>query len=504
MINNSVLNTPLFILEMANNHMGDVSHGIKIIRAYGEICRKFKSFNFAIKLQYRDLDSFIHPSAKGRDDIKYVKRFSETKLSNTDFGVLVMESRKTGFLAMATPFDEKSVDLIVAQNLDMIKIASCSFTDWPLLECIALTKKPIIASTAGSTVEQLDSVISFLQHRKKEFAILHCVGEYPTSTANMHLGQIEFLKKRYPNVRIGFSTHEDPENLDVIKIAISKGAGIFEKHVGVASGNYKLNAYSTNPEQFKKWLHAAETSYTLCGTSEDRLPLNLTEIESLRSLQRGVFAKKQIKIGESITRQDVFFAFPPNQFQFKANDWSKYSSFVATQFIDIEEAISPSNTNCINTSTKVLEIAGKVKALLDESKITIPGGADLEISHHYGIDKFDQIGLTMITVVNREYCKKLLISLPGQFHPEQYHKKKEETFHVLHGQVKIILDGVESTLTPGTVLTIKPGVRHAFSTDTGSIIEEISSTHFVNDSYYTDELIIKNVDRKTRLTYWMG
>ena len=39
-----------FIFEMANNHMGDVSHGIRIINELKEATRGF-NFKFAIKLQ---------------------------------------------------------------------------------------------------------------------------------------------------------------------------------------------------------------------------------------------------------------------------------------------------------------------------------------------------------------------------------------------------------------------------------------------------------------------
>jgi len=109
----------------------------------------------------------------------------------------------------------------------------------------------------------------------------------------------------------------------------------------------------------------------------------------------------------------------------------------------------------------------------------------------------------MITVVNREYCKKLIITLPGQSHPEQYHEQKEETFLVLHGDVDLKLDGVSRELKRGDVVTIMPGVRHEFSTKNGCVIEEVSSTHYVNDSYYTDESISQNKNRKTFITHWM-
>jgi hypothetical protein len=157
---------PLFILEMANNHMGDVEHGLALIRAMRDATAGFAEFRFAFKLQYRDLETFIHPSARGRSDLKYVKRFEETRLTREDFQRLVDEMRRCGFIPMCTPFDEPSVDLIERQEIDIIKIASVSVTDWPLLERIAQTNKPIVASTAGASLEEIDSVVSFFVRRR--------------------------------------------------------------------------------------------------------------------------------------------------------------------------------------------------------------------------------------------------------------------------------------------------------------------------------------------------
>lgn len=494
----------LFVLEMANNHMGDISHGLEVIRQFGKVCREFPEFNFAFKLQYRDLDTFIHPAMRGRDDVKYVKRFSETRLSREDFDRLVAEMRANGFLTMSTPFDEASVSIIEDQQLDIIKIASCSFTDWPLLERVAASTRPVIASTAGASLEDIDRVVSFLAHRNKDFAILHCVGEYPTADEKMHVSQIDFLKARYPGVRVGFSTHENPANTDIVKLAVAKGAQIFEKHVGVPTEKYPLNAYSASPEQVRNWLDAARYAKTVCGVGETRLPPNKAEIASLLSLRRGVFAKRDIRAGENLGGGDVYFAFPPEEGQFTASDWSKYANFVVQQPIAKDAAVSAANTRRIDVRSKVLEAAQQVKALLEKSRITVPGGVDLELSHHYGIDRFNEVGLTLITVVNRGYCKKLLVSLPNQFHPEQYHNQKEETFHILYGTVDITLDGSTSSYGPGDVVNIEPGVRHAFVSPSGCVIEEISSTHFVNDSFYTDESINGNKSRKTLLTYWMN
>ena len=493
----------LVTFEMANNHMGDLAHGLRVIREFAALSREFPEFSFAMKFQYRDLDTFIHPAMRGRDDVKYIKRFSETRLSREQFDALVAETRSQGLLTMSTPFDEASVDLIEEQGLDIIKVASCSFGDWPLIERIARSGRPIIASTAGARVETLDNMVSFLRHRDKEFAILHCVAEYPAPDEHMQLGQIDFLRQRYPGLRVGFSTHEHPDHADLVALAVAKGADIFEKHVAVATPEYPANGYSATPEQARRWLASARRAFAICGEPAQRAPVNQAEQDSLRSLRRGVFARRAIQPGEAVGDADVYFAFPPEPGQVTANEWSKYSRFVAREAIAVDAAVSTANTDHSDRRAQVLDIAGRVRDLLLRSRITVPGGVELEISHHYGLDSFDEVGLTMFTIVNRGYCKKLLVSLPGQRHPEQMHRQKEETFHVLFGDVELTLDGQLRHCKEGDVIHIEPGVKHAFTSRGGAVIEEISSTHFADDSFYTDESINRNRDRKTRLMYWL-
>lgn len=493
---------PLFILEMANNHMGDPAHGVALIRAFAEVCKAFP-FQFAFKLQYRDLDTFIHPAMQGRDDLKYIKRFNETRLSREQFDALVAEIRANGFLCLSTPFDEVSVGVIEEQGLDAIKIASCSMSDWPLLERVVQTNRPLIVSTAGASLEEVDRLVSFLTHRNKNFAILHCVGEYPTPDAHLHLSQIDFLQRRYPGVRVGFSTHEDPDSTDIVQMALAKGARVFEKHVGLPTEQYPLNAYSASPEQVGRWLTAAQRALLLCGEGAQRQPESPGERASLRSLQRGVFTRRAIAAGEIVRVEDVYFAFPPQDGQYTASDWSKYVIFIAQADIVADAALTPNNAVLRDMRAKVWEIVQRVRTQLAASHVVVPARVDLEISHHYGLERFDDVGMAMLTVVNRSYCKKLLMLLPGQSHPEQYHQQKEETFHILHGEMILKLNDVERLCGPGDVVTVEPGARHAFYSAGGVIIEELSSTHYSKDSFYTDEAISANRDRKTLLSYWM-
>jgi len=493
----------LFIFEMANNHMGDIDHGLKLIREFAEVKNQYGEFDFAIKFQFRNIDTFIHPDYRDRMDLKYVKRFSETRLSSEQFLQLKQEAEDLGFIPICTGFDEDSIDLIEEMNFPIIKIASCSFTDWPLLNRVADTNIPIIASTAGASIEDIDNVVAFFTHRNKDLTIMHCVGEYPTKTTNLQLSQINLLKNRYPNVRIGYSTHEDPGDPNIIPLAISKGAEVFEKHVAVVTDEYPRNAYSSTPEEVRLWLEAARAATQICGATTGRPPASEKELSDLRRFKRGAFAKRNIKKGETISRSDIFYAFPCQDKQVLANDMSKYTQFIARRDFGVNDAVWSTDVEQNNLREGIYKIVQDVKSFLAKSNVVFPGEADLEISHHYGIENFYEVGITMITVVNREYCKKLIITLPGQAHPEQYHKKKEETFVILYGTVDLTLDGETRRLSKGDVVTIEPGVRHKFSTSEGCVIEEVSSTHYTSDSYYTDEKISQNKNRKTFITHWI-
>jgi len=496
----------LFIFEFANNHMGDINHGLRMVKEFGEVAKQYTEFQFAVKFQFRDIETFIHPDFKERKDLKYVKRFSETKLTMDEFKTLKKAATKAGFKTLCTGFDETSVGRIEEMGFDYIKVASCSFTDWPLLNKVVESKLPIIASTAGSSLSDIDNVVSFFKNRNKDLAIMHCVGEYPTLEENLQINQINFLKNRYQDLPIGFSTHEHPDNNDAVFIATAKGACLFEKHVAVVTDEYPKNAYSATPEQVGGWLSSARRAYKMCGKEKGRHDNSEREISDLRRFKRGVFAKRFIAEGEVIDRTNVFYAWPPQDGQILANEMSKYTHYIAKKSFDVNEAVYNSSDSAekVETRGKIWDIVQDVKSFLAKSGVVYPGQAKLEISHHYGIDKFYDFGITMITVVNREYCKKLIITLPGQSHPEQYHEQKEETFLVLHGDVDLKLDGISKELKRGDVVTIMPGVRHEFSTKNGCVIEEVSSTHYTNDSYYTDEKIAQNKNRKTFITHWMG
>ena len=72
----------LFVLEMTNNHLGDIDRGIQIIREHSAIVQEF-DVRAAIKLQFRDLSSFVHKDFVQNLDNRYISRIMDTKLFST-------------------------------------------------------------------------------------------------------------------------------------------------------------------------------------------------------------------------------------------------------------------------------------------------------------------------------------------------------------------------------------------------------------------------------------
>ncbi|MDM8553184.1 N-acetylneuraminate synthase family protein [Desulfococcaceae bacterium HSG7] len=490
----------LIIFEMANNHQGDVKHGMRIIDEMSKISRRYK-IKGAVKLQYRNLDSFIHRDFVDRKDVKHIPRFLETRLSWEDFHSLVMATKENGMMSVVTPFDEHSVEKALDHGVDILKIASCSCMDWPLLNVVAKSNKPVICSTGGCAIQDIDKIVSFFEHRGvSDLALLHCIGIYPTKDKDQQLHFMKRMMLRYPDQIIGYSGHENPSNLGVARAAVAIGAKILERHVGVPNEKINLNAYSMNPGECNAWVEEIVRTRELCKMPNGEKHVSEDELSSLNSLSRGVYSKADIKKGDKISSDKVFFAMPCQKDQTPTKEYLEIMK--ASKDYVAGEPIMESRE--YNPYQRVRSVVHEAKGLLREARISIGQEYEVELSHHYGMDSFRRFGATIVNFFNREYCKKLIVLLQGQKHPSHAHSKKEETFQVLYGVMELVLDGEKENMYPGDVQLIRRGQYHSFSTKTGCVFEEISTTYYKGDSIYEDKKIqqLDPIGRKTVIESW--
>lgn len=314
----------LFVLELANNHWGDLDRGKKIVRDFAKVVRN-NNIKAAIKLQFRDVDNFIHKDFKnegnGTDLLelpkrsRYIQKTSKTKLTYDEFKELIDYIKKHNCIPMSTPFDEKSVEWCEKMDLPIIKVASSDINDWLLLRQIAKTKKPVILSTGGANDKQIDDVIRFFTNRNIPIAINHCVSKYPSEDHELELDQIDYLKNKYPDLTIGLSTHEYHDWHSSMYISYAKGARTWERHIDIpypkGHEQKEVSKYCSLPEQVDEWFKAFNKATVMCGTSAtERRTIDSKESNYLHALYRGLYLKKGMKKGEVITLDHVYSAVP--------------------------------------------------------------------------------------------------------------------------------------------------------------------------------------------------
>jgi N-acetylneuraminate synthase len=339
----------LFVLELANNHWGKLQRGLQMISDYGKIVR-FNNVRAAIKLQFRDVDNFVHKDFRNRTDIRYIKKTIDTKLSVDEYTTLVKSIRANGCIPMCTPFDESSVNLCVELGIEIIKIASSDINDWFLIEKIAETRKPVIFSTGGSTLKDIDDLVTFFENRHIPIAINHCVSLYPSEDSEVELNQVDFLKHRYPKHTIGFSTHEYHDWSSSIMMAYAKGARTFERHIDINADGITVPPYNSLPEQVDTWFKAYHKAIEMCGPpgTVKRNPPE-KEVKYLDALVRGVYCKSDLSEGHCLTESDVYLAVPLQKGQISCREFMRgevlLKSLKQDQAIKIDDIGSPYASN---------------------------------------------------------------------------------------------------------------------------------------------------------------
>ena len=224
------------IAEIGHNHQGNINIAKKLISE-----AKLAGAN-AVKFQKRDNKNlytkkfynsvYDNPNSFGET---YGKHREALELNKKQYKELIRFSKKIGIKLFATPFDFKSVDFLTELKMPFYKIASADLTNTPLQEYIAKKNKPIFLSTGGGNMLDVNRAVKNILKFNKKLSILHCTASYPAMIEDMNLNVISEYRKKFPNIKIGLSDHEN--GIDASTIAYMLGARVFDKHFTLISAN---------------------------------------------------------------------------------------------------------------------------------------------------------------------------------------------------------------------------------------------------------------------------
>jgi sialic acid synthase SpsE len=296
------LNRPYFIAELNTSHFGNFQVAKKMISKAKEIgcdCVKFQSWT--PESLYAENYFEKNPIAK-----RFFKKysFSEKYLKN-----LAMYSKKINIHFSSTPYSVEEVDFLQKEcNPAFIKIASMDLNNFYFLNHIAKKKLPVILSTGMGELDEISNAVKILKNGgNKELYILHCVSVYPTPGKLINIRNIIGLKKKFPNIDIGFSDHTNGSDFAIAATAL--GAKIIEKHFTLDSSQIGMdNNMATEPDEMSDLISKCNNVYHGLGSTERKV--SLEEKKQKKIMRRSIIFKRNMFADEKIKIEDLDFKRP--------------------------------------------------------------------------------------------------------------------------------------------------------------------------------------------------
>lgn len=218
-----------------------------------------------------------------------------------DYQALNMYALEKGIIFSSTPFDIQAVHWLEKLNIPFWKIASGDINNFPLLEEVAKTKKPILLSTGASYFNEIRETVDFLQSKGiRDLALLHCNLAYPTLNNEANLSRIIELKKAFPELIIGYSDHTIPNGTITIPVlAVAFGAKIIEKHFTLDRTILEDDHYhSLDPYLLEEMIKEIKIAEDATGNFRE---ITDSEIPARNNARRSIVASRFISKGDIIT-----------------------------------------------------------------------------------------------------------------------------------------------------------------------------------------------------------
>jgi N-acetylneuraminate synthase/sialic acid synthase len=229
------------------------------------------------------------------------------ELDRAAYVELTAYARELGLALLATAWDFKSADLLADIDIPAFKIASGDVTNTPLLAHVARFGKPLIVSTGGATMADIQRVYDTVMPLNSQLCLLHCTASYPADPKDLNLKVISVLRETYANTVIGLSDHEN--GIDCAIVAYMLGARVFEKHFTLNHAwKGTDHAYSLEPTGMKKMVRDLHRIPVALGDGiKRRLPC---EEKPLLKMSKKLVAARDLAAGCVLTRADVALKSP--------------------------------------------------------------------------------------------------------------------------------------------------------------------------------------------------
>lgn len=293
---------PFIVAEMSGNHNQSLERALEIVDAAADAGVQ------AIKLQTYTADTMTMKGVHTINDENSVwngrglyELYQEAHTPWEWHEPIFKRAAENGILAFSSPFDETAVDFLETLNVPVYKIASFENTDWPLLQKVASTGKPVIVSTGASHLSDISEAVDVLRESGCEnIVLLKCTSTYPANPENSNLLTIPHMSQLF-NCHVGLSDHT--MGLGVAIASIALGARVIEKHFTLRRSDGGVDStFSLEPSELKLLVEEAKRSFYALGNISYKIQ---KKEERSRIFKRSIYTSDNIKEGETYTKDNI-------------------------------------------------------------------------------------------------------------------------------------------------------------------------------------------------------
>jgi sialic acid synthase len=310
------------IAEIGHNHQGNLGKAIEMFRSAKEC-----GVN-AVKLQKRD-NRRLFTRAMFDSPYDNENSFGATyglhrealEFNRDQYLELKKCAAELGLTMFATAFDFQSADFLAELDMPAFKIASGDLINIPLLQYIARFGKPMILSTGGGTMEDIQRAYDALMPINPNFCLLQCTANYPVEPEDMNLRVVSTLRERFPENVVGLSDHQS--GIAMAVVAYTLGARLVEKHFTLNRAMRGTDQpFSLEPAGMRRLVRDLHRAKVALGDGVKR-PLPV-EQKPLVKMRKKIVAARDLPAGTRLGAKDIALkspgdGLPPFEFEHVIN-----------------------------------------------------------------------------------------------------------------------------------------------------------------------------------------
>ena len=213
--------------------------------------------------------------------------------------------KSIGINVFSSPFDVEAVNFLEKLGCPAYKIASPEITHIPLIERVAMTKKPIILSLGLANTSDIELALKTIRKKgNNKIILLQCVSSYPALIVEQNIKSIQQIKKKY-NVISGLSDHTMGFIAPISAVAV--GAKLIEKHFNIKNNRSIDSFFSTTDSNFKEMVNNLRLAEASLGTG--KIQISNSSKKNINS-RRSIYVSKNIKKGDVINKDNIKIVRP--------------------------------------------------------------------------------------------------------------------------------------------------------------------------------------------------